>query len=69
MRTFIKRMGRLTYCFSKRWNNHEAMLGLYFAHYNFCRVHGSLGTTPAVATGLANQTWTVRELIKRTSIY
>ncbi|MBC8868013.1 MAG: hypothetical protein H8E44_01280 [Planctomycetes bacterium] len=69
MRTFIKRMGRLTYCFSKLWDNHEAMLGLYFAHYNFCRVHGTLKTTLAVATGLASRPWTVRELIEQTSTF
>lgn len=43
------------------------MLGLYFAHYNFCRVQGTLKTTPAVATGLASRPWTVRELIEQTS--
>ena len=69
MRTFIKRMGRLTYCFSKLWDHHEAMLGLYFCHYNFCRVHGTLNTTPAVATGLANRPWSVRELIEQTSAF
>jgi len=69
MRTFIKRMGRLTYCFSKLWDNHEAMLGLYFAHYNFVRVHNTLKTTPAVATGLAKRPWTVRELIEYTSTF
>src|SRR5207253_288581 len=37
MRCFTKRMNRLTYCFSKKWDNHAAALGLYFAHYNFCR--------------------------------
>ena len=27
---------------SKKWSKLHAMLALYFAHYNFCRVHGSL---------------------------
>ncbi|HEV2970013.1 MAG TPA: hypothetical protein VGY55_08485, partial [Pirellulales bacterium] len=68
MRCFIKRMGRLTYCFSKRWENHEAALSLYFAHYNFCRKHRSLnGQTPAMATGLADHPWTVAELLERIS--
>ncbi len=66
MRTFIKRMGRLTYCFSKKWANHEAALALYFAHYNFCRKHRSLkGQTPAMATGLAFHVWSVRELLEK----
>jgi IS1 family transposase/transposase-like protein len=64
-RTFCKRMGRLTYAFSKKWNNHRNALALTFAHYNFCRVHRSLkGETPAMAHGLTNHAWTVRELLE-----
>jgi IS1 family transposase len=64
IRNFTKRMGRLTYCFSKRWANHRSALSLFFAHYNFCRPHKSLrGETPAMAHGLANHVWTIRELI------
>jgi IS1 family transposase len=65
IRTFVKRMGRLTYCFSKRWSNHRAALGLFFAHYNYCRAHKTLrGQTPAMAHGLTNRVWTVRELLE-----
>lgn len=67
IRNFCKRMGRLTYCFSKRWDNHRAALGLFFAHYNnWCRKHKSLkGDTPAMAHGIADHRWTVRELLER----
>jgi transposase-like protein/IS1 family transposase len=65
IRNFCKRMGRLTYCFSKRWANHQAALGLFFAHYNFCRRHRTLGKiTPAMAHGLTHYVWTVRELLE-----
>jgi transposase-like protein/IS1 family transposase len=65
IRHFCKRMGRLTYCFSKRWGNHQAALGLMFAHYNFCKKHRSLkGRTPAMAQGLEDHVWTSRELIE-----
>ncbi len=64
IRNFCKRMGRLTYCFSKKWGNHQAALGLMFAHYSFCRFHRTLGRmTPAMAHGLADHRWTIRELI------
>jgi hypothetical protein len=64
IRCFTKRMGRLTYCFSKKWVNHEAALGLYFAHYNFCRKHKSQrGRTPAMASGLTERAWTAGELL------
>jgi hypothetical protein len=66
IRNFCKRMGRLTYCFSKRWANHRAALGLFFAHYNYCRKHRSLkGLTPAMAHGLTIHAWSVRELLER----
>ena len=32
----------LTDAHSKKWENHQAMLGLFFAYYNFCRVHSTL---------------------------
>jgi IS1 family transposase/transposase-like protein len=66
IRLFVKRMNRLTYAFSKKWENHEAALALCFAHYNWCRKHKSLkGQTPAMAHGLdADHPWTVRELLE-----
>jgi IS1 family transposase len=66
IRTFCKRMARLTYCFSKRWDNHRAALALMFAHYNYCRQHKSLkGLTPAMAHGLSTEVWTVRDMLLR----
>jgi IS1 family transposase/transposase-like protein len=68
IRNFTKRMGRLTYCFSKKWVNHEMALALYFAAYNFCKKHRSLkGKTPAMAAGLTDHVWTVRELLENVS--
>lgn len=64
MRLFLKRMNRLTYAFSKKWDNHEMALALHFAHFNFCRKHKSLkGATPAMASGLTDRVWTVAELL------
>lgn len=69
MRMSIRRLTRLTNAFSKKWANHEAALGLYFAFYNWCRPHMTLTermerkTTPAMAAGLTGRVWTVRELI------
>jgi hypothetical protein len=63
IRCFTKRMGRLTYCFSKKWANHEFAMALHFAHYNFCRKHKTLKTSPAVASNLADHLWPVQELL------
>jgi transposase-like protein/IS1 family transposase len=73
IRNFTKRTGRLTYCFSKKWTNHEAALGLYFAHYNFCHKHRTLYVkgegprTAAMAAGLTDHVWTVADLLEAVS--
>jgi transposase-like protein/IS1 family transposase len=61
-----RRMTRLTNAFSKKRENHEAMMNLFIGIYNFCKVHGTLKTTPAVAAGLADRPWTIRELLEKT---
>jgi hypothetical protein len=35
MRQWIKRLTRLTYAFSKKWEHLQAALALHFAFYNF----------------------------------
>lgn len=63
MRMSIRRYTRLTNGFSKKLENHVAALSLHFAHYNFCRVHQTLKTSPAVAAGVADHVWKLDELI------
>ena len=50
----MRRFTRLTNAFSKRLENHVAMLSLYFVHYNFCRIHKTLRMTPAMAAGVSD---------------
>lgn len=69
MRMGMRRFTRLTNGFSKKLANHEAALGLHFGLYNFVTTHGTLGTTPAVAAGVASQPWSIAELIDRTKDY
>ena len=63
MRTSIRRLTRLTNGFSKKWDNLKAALALYFAYYNFCRIHSSIRCTPAMESGLTSHVWTLRELL------
>ena len=63
MRMSMRRFTRLTNAFSKKIENHMHAIALYFMHYNFCRVHRTLKTTPAVASGLADHVWTIEELV------
>jgi len=58
-----RRFTRLTNGFSKKLDNHVAAVALYVAHYNLCRVHEALRTTPAKALGVADRTWAVGDLI------
>ena len=43
----------------------DAALALFFAHYNFCWVQRTLKTTPAVATGITDHPWSVKELLEQ----
>jgi transposase InsO family protein len=63
LRQWCKRLTRLTYAFSKSWDNLRAALALHFAYYNFCRIHSSLRVTPAMEAGIADHVWDLRELI------
>jgi cyanate permease len=37
---------------------------IFVTAYNFCKVHGTLGCTPAVGLKLATETWTIEKLIE-----
>lgn len=63
MRMSMRRYTRLTNAFSKKVENHAAAVSLHFMHYNFCRVHQTLKTTPAVAAGVADHVWKLHEII------
>jgi IS1 family transposase len=62
-RMSVRRYTRLTNAFSKKVENHVAAVSLHFMHYNFCRVHQTLKTTPAVAAGVADHVWKLHEII------
>ena len=62
LRQWCKRLTRLTYAFSKKWENVQAALALHFAYYNFRRVHSSLRVTPAMEAGIADHIWRIGEL-------
>ena len=63
LRQWCKRLTRLTYAFSKKLANLKAALALHFAHYNLCRIHGSLQVTPAMAAGVTDRVWDISDLI------
>jgi IS1 family transposase len=64
MRMGMRRFTRLTNAFSKKVENHAAAVALHYMHYNFGRVHSSLGklTTPAMAAGVSDHVWSCDEI-------
>lgn len=63
LRMHLRRFTRLTNAFSKKLDNLKAAVTLYFAWYNFCRVHQTLRVTPAMEAGLTNHVWDIAELM------
>jgi IS1 family transposase len=66
MRMGMRRFTRLTNAFSKKIENLAWAVSLHFAYYNLARPHKTLSkpypTTPAMAAGVADHVWTVREI-------
>jgi hypothetical protein len=66
----MRRFTRLTNGHSKKVENHAAAIAVHFAHYNFVRLHLSLGKgedgkgrTPAMAAGVETRKLEIADLI------
>jgi hypothetical protein len=57
-------MTRLSNGFSRKRSNLRAALALYFAYYNFCKMHKSIRMTPAMAAGITRKPWTMGDRLK-----
>jgi IS1 family transposase len=66
MRMGMRRFTRLTNAFSKKVENLTHAVSLHYCFYNFARPHKTLSkpypTTPAMAAGVADHVWTLREI-------
>jgi IS1 family transposase len=60
-----RRFTRLTNAFSKKLDNHIHALALYFAFYNFVRIHKTLKVTPAMAAGISDKLWSMEDIAER----
>lgn len=64
IRMASRRFTRLTNAFSKKVENLEHSVSLYFMYYNYCRPHMALkGITPAMAAGLTDRVWTIGDIV------
>jgi transposase-like protein/IS1 family transposase len=64
LRGHLRRMTRLSNGFSRKRSNLRAALALYFAYYNFCRMHKSIRMTPAMAAGISRKVWSIGDLLR-----
>jgi IS1 family transposase len=62
MRMGMRRFTRLTNAFSKKVENHCHALALYFIFYNFVRIHKTLRTSPAMAAGISDRLWDMKDI-------
>ena len=53
----------MTNAFSRKIENHNAAVALYYFAYNFVNLHRTLRTTPAMAAGVTDRLWEVSDLI------
>ena len=56
MRMGMRRFTRLTNGFSKKVENHEHALAIYF-------IHQTLRVTPAMEAGISNHVWSLEEMV------
>lgn len=63
VRMTARRFTRLTNAFSKKLENHVASVALTYFAYNFIKVHRTLRTSPAMASGITPRLWEVSDLV------
>lgn len=63
MRMHMRRFTRLTNGFSKKFENHAYAVALHVVFYNWVRIHKTLRVTPAMAAGLTDRLWDVKDIV------
>jgi IS1 family transposase len=63
VRMGVRRFTRLTNAHSKSPKHHAAMMAMFVAWYNFCRKHETIKSTPAMAAGVMDKAWSIKELL------
>jgi hypothetical protein len=63
MRMGMRRFTRRTNGFSKKAENREHAIAIYFMHYNFVRIRQTLRVTPAMAAGVTDKLFDMADLV------
>jgi hypothetical protein len=64
MRMHMRRFTRLTNAFSKKIENHACSVALHAMYYNFVRIHQTLKVTPAMAAGVTDRLWEMKDVVE-----
>ena len=64
MRMHMRRFTRLTNGFSKKIENHAHAVALHMMYYNFVRMHKTLRMSPAMAAGVSDTLWDMKDIVK-----
>lgn len=64
LRMGSRRYARRCNGFSKSLRHHVCATAIHFHYYNFARIHQTLKVTPAMACGLADEAWSIRDLVE-----
>jgi hypothetical protein len=67
IRTHLRRLTRLSNGFSRKRSNLRAAMALFFAYYNFCKIHRSIRMTPSMKAGIARKPWEMEDLLRAAS--
>jgi IS1 family transposase len=65
VRHFTKRFSRLGLEWSRTLENHRHAVAVFVCAHNFCKVHSTLGTTPAHGAKITEGPWTIEKLIEQ----
>jgi IS1 family transposase len=63
MRAHMRRFTRLTAAHSKKFANHCHSVALYFAYYNFVKIHSTVRMSPAMAAGIETRLWDMTDIV------
>lgn len=63
LRMMARRFTRLTLSYSRKLQNHKAMISLAVAYHNLCRYHQTLRATPCMAQGITKTIWSIEDLL------
>jgi hypothetical protein len=69
MRMGMRRFTCLTNGFSKKLDNHMAMVAIHAIYYNYGRIHKTLRITPSMAAGLSDHVWSLEEIVMMADSY